>query len=155
MTFDVDVLVTVDDADWTRFIRAAERYGFQARGSDALDFAGESRMLLMRHRPSAMDVDVMLAGIALEREIVSRRQSIVVRRLAIPVPTPEDLIILKSIAHRPRDLMDIDGILEKHPQLDKRRIRRVISEFAAALDAPDILHELDRLIERHTRRRKK
>jgi Nucleotidyl transferase of unknown function (DUF2204) len=154
MTYDVDVLVTIDDADWTRFIRAAERCGFQPRGSDALDFARESRMLLMRHRPSAMDVDVMLAAIALEREIVSRRRSIVVRRLAIPVPSPEDLIILKAIAQRPRDLMDIDGILEKHPRLDKRRIRRVLSEFAEALDAPDILHELDRLIERHTKKRK-
>jgi hypothetical protein len=54
MTYDVDVLVTIDDADWASFIRAAQRYGFQTRSSDALDFARESRMLLMRHRPSAM-----------------------------------------------------------------------------------------------------
>jgi hypothetical protein len=96
----------------------------------------------------------MLAGIALEREIVSRRRSITIRRLAIPVPTPEDLIILKAIAQRPRDLMDIEGILERHPRLDTHRIRRVLSEFAEALDAPDILHELNRLIERHTRKRR-
>ena len=105
----------------------------------------------MRYQRGGIDVDIMLAGIAFEREVVRRRKWKVVRRIRVPVPTPEDLVILKALAHRHRDLIDIAGILEKHPRLDKRRVRRVVSEFAAGLDAPDILHELDRLLKKAPR----
>ena len=34
------------------------------------------------------------------------------------LPIPEDLIIMKTIAHRPKDLLDIQAILDSHHDLD-------------------------------------
>ena len=43
--------------------------------------------------------------------------------LSIRLPTPEDLIIMKAIAHRPKDLVAIGTITDKYPDLDKKRIK--------------------------------
>lgn len=42
--------------------------------------------------------------------------------LHVRLPTPEDLVIMKAIAHRPKDLQDIQIIADKYPNLDKARI---------------------------------
>jgi len=44
------------------------------------------------------------------------------------------------------DLEDAAGLLELHPDVDRARIRRVVSEFAAALDEPDILSAAERML---------
>jgi hypothetical protein len=48
-----------------------------------------------------------------------------------------------------------DSILEKHSRLNKKRIRRVVGAFAAGLNAPDMLHELDRLLKRDRGKKKR
>lgn len=58
--------------------------------------------------------------------------------LEIRLPTPEDLIIMKAVAHRPKDLLDIQGILQSHPDLDRRRIRKWVTQFAELLEKPEL-----------------
>jgi hypothetical protein len=66
----------------------------------------------------------------------------------VRVPTPEDLIIMKAVAQRPKDLNDIEAILRAHPDLDLDRVMRWTREFAAALETPEILVGLERLLDR-------
>ena len=54
----------------------------------------------------------------------------------LPLPLPEDLIVMKAVAHRPQDLTDIEAILAAHPKTNLRRVRRWVREFAAALEIP-------------------
>ena len=44
--------------------------------------------------------------------------------LQLPLPSVEDLIILKAVAHRAVDLQDIMALAQAHPRLDRRRIER-------------------------------
>jgi len=48
------------------------------------------------------------------------------------------LIILKSVAHRPKDLLDIQAIIDGHPDLGRERIRRWVGEFAQLLEMPEL-----------------
>jgi predicted transcriptional regulator len=73
--------------------------------------------------------------------------------IALPIPTPEDLVVMKAIAHRARDLGDIEGIVAMHPRLDTVRIRRLVREFAEVLEAPEIVADLDRALGRARHRR--
>jgi hypothetical protein len=64
-----------------------------------------------------------------------------------PVATPEDLVILKAIAGRPRDIVDIEGLLAANPTMDRRRVRSVTAMFADLLESPGVLENLDRWLE--------
>lgn len=58
--------------------------------------------------------------------------------LSIRLPTPEDLIIMKAIAHRPKDLDDIRTIADKYPKLDVKRIENWVKDFGGAMETPEL-----------------
>jgi hypothetical protein len=64
----------------------------------------------------------------------------------VSLPTPEDLVILKAVANRPTDMIDIEGVLDKHPETDLGRVRHWVREFAAVLESPEILQDLESLL---------
>jgi predicted nucleotidyltransferase len=149
VTRDVDLLIVIDESEWPAFLRHASGSGFDARIPDALEYANTSRVLLMRHRRSKMEVDVALGSLEFERELIRRAKPVTIRGLRVMVCTPEDLVILKAIPRRPNDLADIRELLHHHPRMDVQRVRRIVGEFSEALDCPDILHDLEGLLARH------
>ena len=141
-----------DEGKWPAFLATGEGLGFMPRLSDALVFARKARVLLVRHEPSGIDVDVAFGGLPFEEEAIARAKWVEVGGIRIPLPTTEDLIIMKAVAHRPRDISDIEALLDVHPKLDTRRIGRWVREFSVALDMPEILRDLKALL---AKRRKK
>ena len=102
MTRDVDLLALVDEGHWQDFISKSEEYGFETRRDDAVEFAYRTRVVLLRHRATGIDLDVTLAGLPFEREVVERAARLSVGGIEVPLATPEDLVILKAVARRPR-----------------------------------------------------
>lgn len=141
ITRDVDALVSIE-ADWQRFLEIGQQCGFRPRIDDPVEFAEETRVLLMRHEESAVDVDLMLAALPFEQEVIRRSAVKRIAGIPLPLPTPSDLVIMKAVANRPRDMADIEGILDAHPRLRRERILRIVGEFAALLERPDVLSEL-------------
>jgi hypothetical protein len=72
-----------------------------------------------------------------ERSVVYQAGSLTIR-----LPTPEDLIIFKAVAHRPQDLLDIQAIVESHPDLDRERIKHWVQEFAQVLEMPELWDDI-------------
>ncbi len=66
--------------------------------------------------------------------------------LTIRFPAPEDLIIMKAIAHRPKDLEDIRSIADKYPDVDRQRIEEWVKGFGEALDMPELWDQIKPLI---------
>ncbi len=151
ITRDVDLLIFLDEGRWREFLAAGRAHGFVPRRADAVAFARRSRVLLARHQASGIEIDIMLGEIPFEREVVSRALAVEIGGVRIPLPTPEDLVVLKAVAHRPRDLADIEGVLAAHPRLDHRRVLRWVRLFSASLDQPEILTDLQGMLGR-TRR---
>lgn len=151
LTEDVDVLVLLEREDWSSFLVAGQTFGFVPRIDDALGFAAESRVLLVSHRPSGTPIDVVLGALALEEEIVRGAARIEIAGVAISLPTPESIVVMKAIAQRARDVADIEGILETRDHLDIDWIRTWLTEFDRALGRTDLLAEFDRTVAR-TRR---
>ena len=60
--------------------------------------------------------------------------------------TAEDVVIMKALAMRPRDVADIEGILDSVQRLDLKRIRKVVSQLSAALEGEDHLGKLDEIV---------
>lgn len=154
LTRDVDALVLVDEGLWADFLTAGAGYGFNPRRDDALAFAQETRVLLVRHQESGIDVDLVFGSLPFEQEAVNRAIWMELGGVRAPLPLPEDLIIMKAVAHRPQDLTDIEAILAAHPQLNPRRVRRWVREFATALSMPEILNDLEVLLSQRKKRKR-
>jgi hypothetical protein len=151
VTQDVDVLVIVDEGGWDDFLKSGKYFGFTARRSDALGFAKKTRVLLVRHR-SGIDVDIVFAGLSFETEIIARSITVKLGKITLPVPAPEDLVIMKAVSNRPRDLADIESILDAHPKLSLRRVRRLVRGFSLALEMPAILNHLEMVLAKKRKR---
>jgi hypothetical protein len=154
LTRDVDAIIFLEEQRWESFLATGAHFGFLARRPDALEFARQSHVLLVRHETSGIDVDLVIGTLAFEREIISRATSVPIADVALPLPTPEDLIIMKAVAHRPRDMTDIESILDAHPQLDVRRVRQWVRDFSTSLGMPDISRDLERILRRRSKRKK-
>jgi hypothetical protein len=148
VTRDVDALVVLDETEWARFLAAGERFGFAPRRPDAIDFARQARVLLVQHAPSGIDVDIVFGALPFEEEVVANAISVDVAGIRLSLPTPEDLVIMKAVAHRPRDLGDIEAVLDTHPELDAQRVRRWVREFSMALGMPDLLTDLETMLKK-------
>jgi hypothetical protein len=109
---------------------------------------------LVRHQQSGIDVDIVFGALPFEEDAVARAVLIKISDLSLPLSTAEDLIIMKAVAHRPRDLADIESVLDAHPKINLRRVRRWVREFSTALEMPEILNDLENILDQRRKRKK-
>jgi hypothetical protein len=147
-TRDIDALVDLQESRWPELIAAAERAGIVPRIEDALEFASRSRVLLLRHAPSQIDIDVILGGLPFERSAVEAAQPRSVGGVTVRLPRVEDLMIMKAVAQRPQDMLDLEGLIAAHPQADLTVVRQWVREFSSAAAMPSLLEDFDRLARR-------
>ncbi|RLC79279.1 MAG: hypothetical protein DRI61_08240 [Chloroflexi bacterium] len=147
ITADVDVMILLSVDDLPAFLEAAAQEGLEPRIPDALDFARRHRVLLLRHRESGINVDISLGILPFEQEAVERSQVHRIGSIELRLPTPEDFIIFKAVAHRPVDLEDIRAVIAKHPNLDRERIRGWVQAFAEVLEMPELWEDIAPLLE--------
>jgi len=149
-TADLDAVILLSMDDIPRALSESAQLGILPRITDAEGFARKNRILLLRHTASGMDIDLSLGILPFEKEMVERSELLDIGVFRLRIPTPEDLIILKAVAHRPKDLDDIQSIVTSHPNLDKKRIQHWVGQFGDALDLPDLWEQILLLIETDT-----
>lgn len=145
-TRDVDAVVLAGDGEWESFLESGSRSGFFPRIADVIDFAQTARVLLLRHEPTDTDVDISLGSLPFERELIARATVVELAGAGVPIATAEDLVIMKALARRPRDIADIESLLSMNRELDLDRVRRWLREFSSVLDMPEISDEFEAVL---------
>lgn len=143
MTADIDATVLLNDGSIELFLEHARAQGLLPRIANPAAFARRSAMLLLKHVGSGIPVDVAQSLLPFEQEAIARATQVDVGGFSAPLPLPEDLIIMKAIAHRPQDIEDIRGIVLSHPKLNSARIRKEVTAFARALDMPKLWEDIE------------
>jgi len=142
-TEDLDAMVLLSVEEISHFLKIAQQEGIEPRIPQAEEFPRRNRVLLLRHVASQTGIDISLGILPFEQEMVARSEAHKIdEALSIRLPTPEDLIIMKAIAHRPKDLLDIQGIIQRHPQLDQKRIQNWVTQFAELLERPELWDDI-------------
>jgi hypothetical protein len=142
LTADVDVTAHVPAGDVT-WIEAIESHGFERRFRDAR-FALQSRVIPVVHRTSGLPVDIVLAGPGLEEQFLERAVTHSIDGVAVPVIDVSDLVVLKVLAGRPKDLDDLAALMRTNgARLDERRVRALLGDLEAALGQSDLLRTFD------------
>jgi hypothetical protein len=138
LTADVDVTVRMDPEDPPRLIAALGAHGFRARIADP-DFVARTRVLPMIHGPTAINVDVVLAGPGIEELFLQRAEQREVDGVVVRVACAADLIVMKILAGRPKDLQDVEAIVAANADLDAAQVRETLALLEAALDQSDLI----------------
>lgn len=152
-TGDVDVTVELRDDQVEPLVSAMAAAGFELRVSGGIErFVARTRVLPFLYLPTRTPLDLVLAGPGLEHEFLERARHVSLGGIEVPVLTPEDLMITKVLAGRPKDLDDVEGILrERGRDLDLGRVRHVLGLLEQALGQGDLLPALERAVEVATR----
>ena len=139
LTADVDVTVRLEPEEPDALVRAFAQRGFRLRVDPGDDFVRRTRVLPFVFEPNGLPVDVVLAGPGLEELFLSRAVTVRVGSVTVPVISPEDLIVTKILAGRPKDVEDVRGILlERGGQLDLGTVRATLGMLEAALGQSDL-----------------
>jgi hypothetical protein len=146
LTEDVDAVILLSEKELPEFLEIASAEKIFPRIKKAEEFARENRVLLLQHSPSETNMDISLGFLPFEEEMVARGVLLTFTTLSIRLPTPEDLIIMKAVAHRPKDLEDIRTIVEKQSNLDKERIEDWVKSFAEDLEMQDLWKQIEELL---------
>jgi len=72
----------------------------------------------------------------------------------VPIACAEDLVVMKLLAGRPKDLEDVVAILAAQAEgIDLASLRELLGELELALDQSDLIPALDDALERAMRHR--
>jgi hypothetical protein len=139
LTTDVDATVRLGGISTDAVVRALGSHGFSLSIQADLDFVQRARVLPLRHERSGLALDLVLSGPGLEDLFLERAIFVDVAGTAIPFISPEDLIVTKVLAGRPKDIEDIRGVLaERGALLKAGQIRDTLALLEDALGQSDL-----------------
>jgi hypothetical protein len=148
-TIDIDATILGRTSDLALVLEALARQQIVPRIADATRFAQERQLLLLRHEPSGVTMEISFAWLPFEEEALSRAVTTDFSGVSLRVAIPEDLIVYKATAWRDRDRSDIERLLTLHgDQIDLDRVRRLIVEIAAVLEDPERVRQFDAIVAR-------
>jgi hypothetical protein len=144
-TVDVDLTLLTGFRGESVYIDALLSH-FEPRRPDAAAFARTSRVLLLR-ASSGVGLDIALGGLPFEESAVSRSSLFrFPSNFDLRTCSAEDLIVFKAFADRPKDWMDIEGVLIRQgPRLDWSYVEAELAPLVELKEAPEILDRLTRL----------
>lgn len=86
-------------------------------------------------------IDVFLAESPFQEQLLARRRRVQIDLLAVWFVTAEDLILLKLLSHRPRDIADVGDILFTQGELDEAYLRNWARQLGVLAELQRVLAE--------------
>lgn len=142
-TVDVDITLLTGFVNEDAYI-AKLLARFEPRIEAAAEFARDNRVVLLR-AASGVGLDIALGGLPFEESIVDRASPFTFPPdVVLRTCSAEDLIVLKAFADRPKDWVDVDGVIVRQSSgLDWDYVRRELAPLTELKDAPEILPRLE------------
>lgn len=146
-TNDIDVTVRVAREDVPSLIAALHDAGFTVRDvGDTATFIAQTRVIPMQHSASETPIDLVLAAPGIEDGILERVTMRNVGGMPVPFIATADLIALKLLAGREKDLEDVRALFRASPpDLAMPEARQRVADLGALLDDSLLLETFDRL----------
>jgi hypothetical protein len=123
---------------------------YAARMDAPIPFALQNRIVLLESELGT-GIDVSLGGLPFEERLVDRASVWHVEgHGGIRTCSAEDLVVLKAFASRPQDWIDVEKVIIRQvDSLDRNLIRSELHPLAELKEDPEILTQLEQLLEKH------
>ena len=144
LTVDIDISLLTRFKNEDQYIDALLDF-LPSRVDDPKTFALQHRVLLLKTE-SEIGVDIALAGIPFEEEVIHRATAFqFLEHINLFTCSAEDLIIMKAFAARDIDWADIRGILIRQDNLDWSLILQELKPLVELKQAPEIVVRLEKM----------
>lgn len=145
-TVDVDIDIILDKDNITEFLKKAKEAGFDFNEKKCIERAKQSGSFQVNLRE--YHIDFIIASIDMEREAIKRKKIIEVHNVKSNFPTPEDLILLKIIPGRSKDIVDAESIaIRQSGKLDKKYLLNWARKLSDEAEDMRIYREVKKLLE--------
>ena len=144
-TQDIDVTVEVERRHLRALVEALESEGLRHRYPDLSEELLAKGAVLPLSHPSGMEVDLVLAGSGFETAALDRVTRVAIDGVEVPVAPATDLIVMKELAGRGKDLDDLRSLLASG-DVDLAAARNLLGQFEEALGQSDLLPRLEEAI---------
>lgn len=147
LTADVDVTVEPTGAGAGEVLATLDAHGFVPRFALSAEHLREARLLPMVHVSSGFPLDLVLAAPGLDEEFLSRARPVDLGGVEVPVVSVGDLVVMKVLAGRRKDLEDVRGVLAvQGDRVDLGHVRDLLGALEAATGERKLLARLERLV---------
>jgi predicted nucleotidyltransferase len=137
-TSDIDAAVWGYAIEPEDLLAVLAKHDMLPREEDPIGIARQLHMVLVKHQPTGVTLDISLAWLPFEREAMSRASEVDFGGVPIRTATPEDLIVYKATAWRDRDRADIHRLLTLHGRtIDVERVLEHVRQIADVMDEPE------------------
>ena len=129
LTRDVDITLGVGPERLQDLLSLAESAGWRLLVEKPEEFVQRTLVLPLQDSNSGIRIDLIFSCSPYERQAMDRVRLVEMGKATVRFAAVEDVIILKMVAGRPRDLEDVRSILVKNPELGQGYIREWLAEF--------------------------
>jgi hypothetical protein len=136
MTKDIDVTLGVGPDHLEKIVELVKEMELTVLVSQPAEFVQKTMVLPCQDSKSGVRVDLVFSFSPYEQQAMKRVKRIPILDHEVRFASPEDLIIHKIIAGRPKDLEDARVVLAKNPDMDKAYIERWLQDFEKVLEKP-------------------
>ena len=133
-TKDIDITLGVGVDRLDDVLRIVDAIHWRVLTQTPAEFVQKTMVLPCQEDVTGVRLDLVFSFSPYERQAMERVRRIAFLGKEVRFASPEDLVIHKVIAGRPRDLEDVRVVQLKNPEMDKAYIEKWLKEFEKALD---------------------
>lgn len=146
LTRDIDVTLGVDVDKLQDILSLAGDLALKILPENVETFVNETMVLPLIHEETGIRIDFIFSFSPYEQLALGRARKIRILERDVYFASPEDVVISKIVAGRPRDMEDVSGIMLRMPDIDIAYIQQWLNDFSAALGDDEIKKRLESII---------
>ena len=139
LTRDIDITLGVDPSQPAPVLRVIEELQLRTLVDDVGAFLQQTFVLPVVDPKTNVRVDFVFSLTEYERQAIDRSKIVRISGVDVRFVSLEDLIVMKVVAGRPRDLEDVVSVIRKNPGFDRAYVEKWLNQFDSELDGRFLL----------------
>jgi predicted nucleotidyltransferase len=134
LTRDIDVTLGANIDSLNKLLSITRELSLKSIPKDIESFVRDTMVLPTIEKSTGIRVDFIFSFTHYETQAIKRARKVSIMGQEVLFASPEDLIIHKIFAGRPRDLEDVKSVIRKNPGIDSKYIRNWLKEFEVSAE---------------------
>ena len=148
LTKDIDITLGVNIDRLDDLLAIVNGLSLTPLPEDVPSFVQKTMVLPVLERNTGIRVDFIFSFTPYETQAIERARRVILAGQEVCFASPEDLILHKIFAGRPRDLEDVRILVLKNPRIEVSYIRRWLREFDAAVQKKGFLDTFENILKK-------